>query len=82
MSYEKYERNKDIVQLYKIGFHRPLIIKTFGIEKRNLKRLLIRDWDKYPLPDPREMWEMEVKYQIKIGPIKQVDKPTITPKQS
>lgn len=77
MPTEHKERNKDIVQLFKVGFPRPIICRTFNMDKRNLKRLAMRDWDKYPQPTLDELKVIEEKYHLKVGELKVVNKPEI-----
>lgn len=77
MPTENKDRNKDIIQLAKVGQSRVTLSKIFNVEKRNLKRLLVRDWDKYSPATLDELKAMEIKYSIKIGEIKNVEKPII-----
>lgn len=65
---EKTGRNRDIIQLKKIGWSQYALAKHFNIEKRNLKRLLKRDWDKYPYPNIEDLKSIEERNNISISP--------------
>ncbi len=76
----KKERNKEIVQLAKVGFPRLELSKIYKIEKRNLKRLIIRDWDKYEAPTLLELKTLEKIHGIVVGTIIAAEKPVINHK--
>ncbi len=49
---EKIERNEAYVLLSKLGFSYHKLCKVFGRkDKRNIKLVVERDWDKYELPN-------------------------------
>lgn len=69
------DRNKDIVQLYKIGWRKIDIANLFHLEKSNNSKLIRRDFDKYPYPTLEELNSIEQRYQIKVGDIKRIESP-------
>lgn len=69
------DRNKDIVQLFRIGWGKYALAILFNIEKSNIRRLIVRDFNKYPHPSLDELKIIEEKYSIKIEELKVVDSP-------
>lgn len=67
---EKKERNKDIVQLFKVGWTKYAIAKLFNMDKANTRKVIVRDLEKYPPPTVDELRKIEIKYSTKVGEIK------------
>jgi len=72
---EKRERNRDIVQLFKVGWTKYAIGKLVCMDKSNVRRVVIRDFDKYPSPTVDDLRMIEGKYKIKVGEIKNIVSP-------
>jgi hypothetical protein len=71
---ELIQRNKLVVQLYKIGWSKYSIAQLFeekGIIKKwdkfNIYNILSRDFGKYAIPTEQEISIIEQKYKIKLG---------------
>jgi len=66
---EKKERNKDVIQLFKVGWKKRTIAKAMKVDRANLNKVVKRDFNKYSSPTVDELRSIEKKYGIKIGEI-------------
>ena len=67
MPARKNNRNKAIVQLYKLGNTKHSILLLFPeMGKRNLYAVIKRDYNRYPLPSAEEIKRLAEEYSLTV----------------